>query len=160
MVLSTNSITHVAQTSRRVVLPLNGWLSRVSDVSFTPLANEDLHRDLQLEGAEAMFVDDRTLILILKDGTVYLIEIVADGRTVEKLIMGAPTARTTIPAVIKRIAEDYLFVGSIVGPSVLLKTVRVEEAVTEEDTEMSSAPTAVVDNADSMDIDDDDDGTY
>lgn len=107
-----------------------------------------------------MFVDDRTLILILKDGTVHSIEIVADGRTVEKLIMGAPTARTTIPAVIKRIAEDHLFVGSIVGPSVLLKTVRVEEAIPEEDTEMSSAPTAVVDNADSMDIDDDDDGTY
>lgn len=159
IVLSTNSIIHVAQTSRRVVLPVNEWLPRVSDIAFTPPTNGELYKDTQLEGAEAAFVDERTLILVLKDGTVHSIEIVADGRTVERLIMGAPTARTTIPAVIKRIAEDHLFVGSIVGPSVLLKTVRVEEMIPEENLDMENAPSTVVDNTDSMDLDDDD-GTH
>ena len=156
IVLSTNSLIHVAQNSRRVLLPVNGWLPRVSDLSFAPLSSEESERDMQLEGAEAIFVDDRTLFVVLKDGTVYPVEIFAEGRTVERLTMGTPLARTTIPTVVKRVADDHLFIGSVVGPSVLLKTARVEVEVAEEDVDMVAAPAAVVENTDGMDLDDDD----
>ena len=157
--MSTNSLIHVAQTSRRIVLPVNGWIPRVSDISTLVLSGSDLERDMQLEGAEAVFVTDRTLFVVLKEGVVYPVEISADGRTVEKLTVGAPIARTTIPSVIRRGADDHLFVGSTVGPSVLLKTVKVEEAIPEEDADMATSPTAVVDASDGMDLDDDD-GTH
>lgn len=52
--------------------------------------------------------------------------------------------------------DDYLFIGSIVGPSVLLKTTRVEVDVEDGDSEMASALATVVTPADTMDLDDDD----
>jgi cleavage and polyadenylation specificity factor subunit 1 len=100
-------------------------------------------------------VDDRTLFVVLKDGTVYPVEFVVDGKTVSRLTMAAALAQTTIPAVVERVSEEHLFIGSTVGPSVLLKTTRVEEGV-DSDAELISAPEAVVDVGESMDMDDDD----
>ncbi|KAI0341420.1 hypothetical protein BDW22DRAFT_1408067 [Trametopsis cervina] len=157
MVVTSNSLIHIAQTGRRVVLPLNGWTSRVSDIALPTLTADDLMRDMKLEGSCAAFVDDKTLFLILKDGTVYPVDILAEGRTVSELSMGAPVARTTIPTVVKTIHKEHLFVGSMVGPSVLLKAVKVEEEVQETDVTMSVPPTTVVESGNSMDLDDDDD---
>ena len=75
---------------------------------------------------------------------VYPVELVQDGKTVPRLSIGAALVRTAIPAVVKRIPGEHVFVGSTVGPSVLLKTVRVEEEIQNEDVEMEG-PAAVVD---------------
>ncbi|CAL1708463.1 unnamed protein product [Somion occarium] len=155
IITTANSIIHVDQTSRRVVLPVNGWVPRVSDTSNTLHPNPGLN--LQLEGSKAEFVDDKTLFIILKDGTVYPVDIAADGRTVSHLSITTPVASTTIPAVVRRVPGDYLFIGSTVGSSVLLKAAKVEEEVPEEDVEMETSPTAVVDTGNTMDLDYDDD---
>lgn len=102
-----------------------------------------------------VFVDDKTLFVILKDGTVYPVEITAEGKNVSKLSIGAAVARTTIPASVRRIPDDHVFVSSVVGPSVLLKTAKVEEDMPEEPG-MDLPAAAVVDSIDSMDLDDDD----
>lgn len=159
VVTSSNSIIHIDQTARRVVLPVNGWPSRVSDTS-SGLQRDASSRNLQLEGSRTIFVDDRTLFTILKDGTVYPMEITADGRTVSQIAISAPAARTTVPAILRKVSEDLLFIGSLVGPSVLLKAARVEEEVNDGDVDMDAAPAAVVDREDSMELDDDDDGQY
>lgn len=152
IVSTSNSLIHIDQTSRRVALPVNGWLPRISD-STTGQAAPDL--DLSLEGSKIVFVDDKTLFAILKDGSVFPVEIVSQGRTVSGMKIGAAVARTTIPALVKRVPDDHVFVGSIVGPSVLLKTARVEEDIVEEaDADLPAA--AVVDQTDAMDLDDDD----
>lgn len=156
VVVTSNSLIHIAQTARRVVLPVNGWSSRVSDISLPTLTGEDAQRNLKLEGSRAQFVGNNTLFLFLKDGTVYPIEILAEGRTVSQLSMGAPVAHTTIPSVVKSIESEHLLVGSILGLSVLLKTMKVEEEIPAEDVTMTEAPTTVVDNNDTMDFDDDD----
>ncbi|KAI0052046.1 hypothetical protein FA95DRAFT_1593031 [Auriscalpium vulgare] len=153
VVLSSNSIIHVDQASRRVALPVNGWPPRVSDMPTLPA---DPSRDLQLEGSRMAFVDDRTLFVILQDGTVYPVEFTVDGKLVSKLSMGAALAQTTIPAVVKQTADEHLFVGSTVGPSVLMRTASVEEAVTDEEHD-AKAPSAVVDAAVAMVIDEDED---
>lgn len=155
VILTSNSIVYVDQTSRRVGLPVNGWASRISDLPMPPTSPAEQKRDLVLEGARAAFVDDRTVFVTLKNGTVYPVEIIVDGKTVSKLTMTSALAQTTIPAVIKRVSDEYLFVGSTVGPSVLLKTVRVEEEV-DSSAESASAPVAVVDMGESMDLYDDD----
>ncbi|KAH9943547.1 CPSF A subunit region-domain-containing protein [Amylocystis lapponica] len=147
-VLACNSIIYVDQSSRKVSLPVNGWPPRLSDMAMPTLTPQEQERELQLEGSHFAFVDDRTLFVILKDGTVYPVEIVVDGKTVSRLSMAAPVARTTIPALVRRAQEDHLFIGSMVGPSVLLRTARVEEELADEE---RRSP------VDSMELDDEDD---
>jgi len=155
VIISSNAIIYVDQSSKRVVLPVNGWVSRISDLPLPSLTPEEQSRNICLEGSRAVFVDDRNLFVILKDGTVYPLEIVVDGKTVSKLTMSPPLAQTSIPSVLKRLDEDHFLVGSSVGPSVLLKAAHIEEEVSE-DHDMEAAPATVVDDADDMDFDDDD----
>lgn len=72
--------------------------------------------------------------------------------------MSKALAQTTIPAVVRKISDEHLFVGSTVGPSVLLKAIHVEEEI-DDDQEMD-APTAIVSLNNDMDIDSDDDGQF
>ncbi|CCL98048.1 uncharacterized protein FIBRA_00042 [Fibroporia radiculosa] len=157
VVLASNSIIYVDQATRRVILPVSGWLPRISDLPIPSLSHQDQQRDLQLEGSQFVFVDDRTLYVVLKDGTVYPVEIIVDGKTVSRLSMAPPVARTTMPSLVRKMQDDYLFVGSIIGPSVLLKTTRVEEDIEGDDVEMASVPATVVAPNNAMDLDDDDD---
>ncbi|KAG5351787.1 hypothetical protein C0989_004941 [Termitomyces sp. Mn162] len=153
VILSCNSIIYVDQSYRLVILPLNGWQARISDFPLPSSTPEQRDCNIHLEGCHATFVDDRTLFLILKDGTVYPVDIVVEGKVVTKMTMSSALAQTTIPSVIRRITDTHVFIGSTVGPSVLLNAAQVEEDV-DEDEEMSS-PTAFV----QMHIDyDDDDG--
>ena len=156
VVLTANSLIYVDQAARRVVLPVNGWSARVSDIPSLPL-DKDL--DLILEGSRLVFADEKTFFVIRKDGMVHPIEIISDGRTVSKLSLSPVLARTTIPSVARQLDSGMLFVGSTVGPSVLLRAVRVEEEVEDgEAGDTDAAPAAVVDTKNTMDIDFDDDG--
>lgn len=155
IVVASNSLLHIAQTARRAIMPISGWSSRVSDLPIPTLTGDDLKRDMKMEGSCAAFVDDKTLFLFSRDGTVYPVEVVAEGRTVSHLSIGAPIARTTVPTVVRGLAGEHLLVGSMLGPSVLLKAAKVEEDIPIEETS-TGAPTAVVDTNDNMDLDDDD----
>ncbi|GLB39375.1 putative CPSF A subunit region [Lyophyllum shimeji] len=155
VIITSNSLIYVDQSTRRVALPLNGWPPRLSDLPLPPMAPEHRTRNINLEGCRASFVDDKTLFIILNDGTVYPVDIDIDGKTVSKLSMGSALARTTIPTVVRRITDAHIFVGSTVGPSVLLKAAHVEEDI-EEDQEMLG-PTAIVRMDDDMYLSDDDD---
>lgn len=156
VIITSNSIIYVDQSSRRVALPVNGWPARVSDMALPSLSSpEEQRRNLELEGSCSTFIDDRTLFIVLKDGSVYPVELVVDGKTVSRISMASALAQTTIPAVVRRMGKDHLFVGSTVGPSVLLKTARIEQEI-EEDHDMDSVPTTVVDIDNGIDLDDDD----
>ncbi len=121
------------------------------------LNSEDQERDLSLEGAVTSFVDQKTFFIVLKDGTVYPVEIIMDGRIVSRLSMGTALAQTTIPTMMTSVVVDerrFLFVGSTVGASVLLKAFKTEEEVPQGE-KKDDAPAAVVDAAPTMDFDDD-----
>lgn len=83
----------------------------------------------------------------------YPVEIVVDGKTVSKLTLSSLLAQSSIPSVAMNIGNDHVFIGSTVGPSVLLKAAHVEEDVDKD--EEHSTPAAVV-QGDPMDLDDDD----
>ena len=158
----SNSIVYINKSAQHISVPVNGWPMRVSDLPMPPTSPAEQNRDLPLEGARAVFADDKTLFIILRDGSVHRLEIIVDGKSVSKLQLGSEAlARTTIPSLVKRIgsAGSLLFVGSTVGPSVLLKSVRVEEEVDDEDdaTNGVAAP-VVVDTQSRMQVDDDNDG--
>ncbi|KAF8555471.1 hypothetical protein OG21DRAFT_1496241 [Imleria badia] len=159
IILTTNSLIYVDQAARRVSLPVNGWSARVSDIPSLP---HDKDLDLDLDGSRLVFADEKTFFVIRKDGMVHPVEIVSDGRTVSKLVLSPALAQTTIPTVTRQLDGGMIFVGSSVGPSVLLRAVRVEEEIEEgEADDTNAAPTAVVDTKNAMDIDDfDDDDLY
>ncbi|KAI0699171.1 CPSF A subunit region-domain-containing protein [Cerioporus squamosus] len=159
VILAANSILFVDQSGRRVILPVNGWPPRITDLPMPTLTTQEQARNLLLEGSRFSFVDERTLFLFLRDGTVYPVELIQDGSRVSRLSMSPAISQTTIPAVVKRIGDDHLFVGSIVGPSVLLRTERVEEEIVDEDVEMAPGP-AVADTVTNVDMIDDDEDLY
>ena len=154
VILTSNAVIHVDQATRRVALSVNGWQPRVSDMPtlHTPV---DM-RELRLEGARMAFVDERTLFVVLVDGTIIPFEFVVDGKVVSRLVIGNALAQTASPMVVQKAHDEHLFVGSMVGPSVLLRTASVEEPVTDADDMATSGPAAVVDAGNSMDLDDDD----
>jgi cleavage and polyadenylation specificity factor subunit 1 len=154
VILASNAVIHVDQATRRVALPVNGWLPRVSDMPSLPTPVG--MRELRLEGARMAFVQERTLFVLLVDGTIIPFEFVVDGKMVSRLVMGAALAQTASPAIVQKAHGEHLFVGSMVGPSVLLRTASVEEPVTEVDDPSASGPAAVVDAGNAMDLDDDD----
>ncbi|KAF8880473.1 CPSF A subunit region-domain-containing protein, partial [Gymnopilus junonius] len=166
IITTSNALLYIDQSSsRRIVLPLNGWTARTSDIPTLPLTTQlEKERKLHLEGSRTVFVDDKTFFLILKDGTVYPVEIVADGRTVSKLSMAPPLAQTAVPMVLRNIGEDHIFVGSSAGPSVLLKAAHVQEEVQENgdvgEGENGAALSAVVKDDNDMDYDDEDEDLY
>ena len=125
----------------------------MSDLPLPTLLAEERSPKLELDGCRAALVDDRTVFVILKDGTVYPLEFVADGKIVSRLSFAPALAQTTVPTVIKPVGADCLFVGSTVGPSILLKTARVEKEVSDD------RPSAVVDMYSDVLLDDDD-GQY
>jgi cleavage and polyadenylation specificity factor subunit 1 len=173
VIIASNSIIYVDISGRRVALAVSGWAARTSDATtFIPAGPEV---DLHLEGSKAAFVDDRTLSVVCKDGTAWIIEIGVDGRTVARLSLGKdPVARVTIPSVAATLplgdttseanesGEQYIFVGSTSGPSVLLGVKQVEEEILEEsgdalmDDQAPALPPAPV-VQEIMDLDDDDD---
>jgi cleavage and polyadenylation specificity factor subunit 1 len=154
VILTSNAVIHVDQATRRVALSVNGWQSRVSDMPtlHTPVGM----RELRLEGARMAFVEERTLFVVLVDGTIVPFEFVVDGKVVSRLVIGNALAQTSSPMVVRKVHGEHLFVGSMVGPSVLLRTASVEEPVTDADDMATSGPAAVVDAGNSMDLDDDD----
>ena len=111
------------------MLPVNGWPPRVSDLAMPSLSPQEQMRNLQLEGSRVAFIDEKKLLLIMKDGAVYPIELVQDGRTVSKLSMSSALARTTVPSLVRRVGDDHIFIASISGPAVLLKAAKVEEQI-------------------------------
>ncbi|KAF4616622.1 hypothetical protein D9613_008890 [Agrocybe pediades] len=154
VVVTSNALIYVDQSSRRVALPLNGWPPRISDVDFLP-ANPTRH--MVLEGSRSVFVDDKNFFLITKDGSVYPVELVADGNTVSKISVSPALAQTAVPSVLRNLGEDHIFVGSTTGPSVLLKAAHVEEEVEQEDVDMASA---VVKDDDQIEYDEEDEDIY
>jgi cleavage and polyadenylation specificity factor subunit 1 len=152
VVITGNSVIYIDQSSRRVGLQVNGWATRMSDTAYLPLSEDEMSRKLTLEGCRSIMVDDKTVFLVMRDGTIYPVELLADGKAVSKLSISPALAQTTIPTVVKRVHEDHFFIGSTVGPSILLKTAHVEQEVEED--QSTSRPAVVTEDV-VMDPDDD-----
>ena len=128
MVLATNSLLHVDQTSRITALPLNGWAHRTSALpSLVPLPGDEqkiraASLNLMLEGARIVFLDERNILLVLPNGAIHVVTVVVDGRLVQRLAIGDAIARASPPSTLHLVANDHLFVGSVVGPALLLRS--------------------------------------
>ena len=148
------TIIYADQPSRRIALPLNRWKGRFSDLPLLPIAPTDQGRKLALEGWHSVFIDERSFFLIPKDGTVYLVEIVVDGKAVSRLAMAPSLAQMVVPSLSINIWGNHVLAFRCAGPSVLLKAAHVEMEVGKIDV----ALTVVVQDDNQMDYDDEDEG--
>lgn len=149
--LAANSIFHVDQTGRITAVPSSGWASRLTDMKLSEDPGAKT-RNIPLEGARIIFVDERTIFLFADDGVVYSVEVMVEGRAVTSLVISPPLVQLTIPTTLCDVGSDHLFVGSTAGPSLLLKTVRVLEEVRKS---ALHSPASVRDDSEiEMDLDD------
>ncbi|KAF8324281.1 CPSF A subunit region-domain-containing protein [Cantharellus anzutake] len=118
LILSSNSVIHVDQTSRTTSLPVNGWASRVSSITYPPV---QASLCLVLDGSRLSFIDERTALLFLSTGVVHPLTIVLDGRVVSRLQLDQSVAQCTPASSLTLVSHDHLFVGSTVGSSPLLQ---------------------------------------
>ncbi|EJD52944.1 hypothetical protein AURDEDRAFT_81080 [Auricularia subglabra TFB-10046 SS5] len=125
IVLTANAVLHIDQSGKNVAVAANGWAARVSE--FPTPAPE---RDETLEGSRAVFVSDKTFLLVYRDGSIVPVELILEGRMVTKIDMGQRLAQTTIPTVVCAVQDDLVLVGSTAGPSILLKVTHEEEDIT------------------------------
>ncbi|KAJ3793908.1 CPSF A subunit region-domain-containing protein [Lentinula aff. detonsa] len=154
IILTPNSVIFIDQATKKLMLPVNGWATRVSDVAVVPVSAEAQTQDLALEGSRATFISETTLLLILADGDVYTVMLAMDGKTVSGLsISDKPLVKTTVPSLVMSVNASpsvgadsdgipCIFVGSTQGPSVILKANVTEEDDT--DVEMNDSKDAKV----------------
>ncbi|KAH7107502.1 CPSF A subunit region-domain-containing protein [Auriculariales sp. MPI-PUGE-AT-0066] len=122
VVISSNAIFHIEQGGKTVGVAVNGWARRVSDFPLPAPTRDDA-----LEGSHCVFISDRTIMVVLRDGTIMPVELIADGRNIGKIEVGEKLAQTTTPALVHAIRDDLVFIGSAVGPSVLVHVVQTED---------------------------------
>ncbi|KAJ3912750.1 CPSF A subunit region-domain-containing protein [Lentinula edodes] len=154
VILTSNSIVYVDQATKKLMLPVNGWATRVSDIAAVNVTDVAQTRDLALEGSRAAFISETTLLLILARGDAYTVTLAMDGKAVSGLsISDKPMVKTTIPSLAMSVTASsphagrdvdahtipFIFVGSTQGPSVLLKTNMVESEEDDTDREVDNA---------------------
>ncbi|KAG8903754.1 mRNA cleavage and polyadenylation factor subunit [Tulasnella sp. 403] len=132
--VTPNSIVHVDQTSRTVGIAVNGWANRVSASSLPVQVDEETNSplDLRLEGSTLAFIREDSVLLFLADGTIRRVTVEMEGRIISRLAVTDVIAQTS-PASVLAIApvssDEQIFVGSVAGPSVLVRVTHVEEVV-------------------------------
>ncbi|KAJ4491198.1 CPSF A subunit region-domain-containing protein [Lentinula edodes] len=153
VILTSNSIVYVDQATKKLMLPVNGWATRVSDIAAVNVTDVAQTRDLALEGSRAAFISETTLLLILARGDAYTVTLAMDGKAVSGLsISDKPMVKTTIPSLAMSVTASsphagrdvdahtipFIFVGSTQGPSVLLKANMVESEEDDTDREVDN----------------------
>jgi cleavage and polyadenylation specificity factor subunit 1 len=167
--MTGNSIIHVDVAGRTAGVAVNGWATQVSDFPY-PNVNEVVE-EIKLEGSCISFQDDRSLLVVLKDGRLRIVEItLSEGaKSVGKLAFtslpsngGNAESRTSIPCVARSMPsvtssdETVIFVGSTAGPSTLLSLGNVyAEVALDEDTEMGNPAEKLLQD---VEMDDEDEG--
>lgn len=116
MLITADSILHIDPDSRTVGIAFNSFANRTSATQLEKLPNEEL----SLEGMQATMVADETMLIVLRTGAMFMLDFLLDGRTVSKLQVTA-AGSTTIASCACLVAQKYVFLGSIVGDSLLLK---------------------------------------
>lgn len=144
MIVTTAALIHIDQNGRSVGLAVSGWHALSSklplpvfkeDSSDKGLANghsngfsngvvsAEESKQLDLTGSHVVFPDSElpTPLLVLGNGSTWLIDCSLEGRSLASMTLIQKEA-TVVPSLATKIPRaDLLFVGSMTGPSQLLR---------------------------------------
>ncbi|KAI8889133.1 hypothetical protein K501DRAFT_239493 [Backusella circina FSU 941] len=122
LVIAANALLHVSQGSPGVGVAVNGYVKKMSD--FHGMINDEKEEELNLslDGAKAMAFGGDKCFLFLQDGTFATVKMKMDGSKVVGMEIRLETGiLASVPSCVASIKQDYFFLGSRVGDSLLIK---------------------------------------
>ena len=115
IVVTSTAVIHIDQSGRRVATSVNGWYDMITAL---PADRSQEERKAELDGSAAVWVDDKNLLLTLRNGETVQLRLELEGRAVHKLsILDHIVGQTTTPANMVKLGPRGIFVASAVGDS-------------------------------------------
>ncbi|CAH3027371.1 unnamed protein product [Porites evermanni] len=116
LVCATNSLLYLNQSVPPYGVSLNSIADHSTDF---PLPQEGVV--ITLDGAQATFISPEKLVFSLKGGEIYVVTLVADGVRSVRNFNFDKAAASVLTSCICECGEGYLFLGSRLGNSLLVK---------------------------------------
>lgn len=123
LVIAANSLLHVSQGSPGVGVAVNGYASKTTEFPGMIYEDKAINLGLSLDGAKALtFGRDRCLIF-LQNGNWAIVQMRMDGSKVVGMnIKEIQHSLASVPSCVTHVKYgDYMFLGSRVGDSLLIK---------------------------------------
>ncbi|CAG8596773.1 4454_t:CDS:10 [Cetraspora pellucida] len=117
LIITANAIIHVDQSSPGIGITVNGYAMSTTDF---PLDRSFEHLGLSLEGCHYVFLDKDEILLFLRNGDMYLVKLIKDGRSISRIAIEKVGANT-LPSCACSVAPGYFFLGSRLGDSHLVQ---------------------------------------
>lgn len=123
LIAGVNQVIHADQGSRGTGVGVNGLTPLTTQMQFS------MQRELSLslERAEGVFLDANRFLWLLMSGELWVMTMRKEGRTVTDFRFDR-AGLTTLPSCAVLFMNQYVFVGSRTGDSILLKASRVVHA--------------------------------
>ncbi|XP_055533699.1 cleavage and polyadenylation specificity factor subunit 1 [Wyeomyia smithii] len=134
LILSVNALIYLNQS----VPPYGVSLNSIADhCTNFPLKPQDGVR-ISLDGAQVCFIEPEKMVLSLKGGELYVLTLCADSMRSVRSFHFSKAAASVLTCCICVVEEEYLFLGSRLGNSLLLRFKEKDESmvITIEDNEV------------------------
>ncbi|RZF44304.1 hypothetical protein LSTR_LSTR006854 [Laodelphax striatellus] len=127
LIMSVNALIYLNQS----VPPYGVSLNSVTDVSTTFILKPQDNVKITLEGAQACFISHERLVISLKGGELYVLTLYADSMRSVRSFHLEKAAASVLTTCICVCEENYLFLGSRLGNSLLLRFTEKELSLIE-----------------------------
>ena len=108
---------HIDQSSPATGIALNAFAPSTTDF---PLSYKYSTLGIALEGCQHIVLDSSRVMLFSRDGDMYLVELIQDGRSVQRIEIEKVGA-STISSCACLVSDEYFFLGSSLGESYLIQ---------------------------------------
>ncbi|EGF98089.1 uncharacterized protein MELLADRAFT_96156 [Melampsora larici-populina 98AG31] len=130
LVICADMILHIDQSSKLIGIATNGWskLSTHLDVPTQQMVkivtedgqDQEERLKVRLENSKLVFVTIDRALMFLTDGQIFRLCLYQDGRTLIKLCLEKFPVVSVIPSVAVKISDHSVFVGSMLGDSIVM----------------------------------------
>ncbi|CAG8532395.1 3944_t:CDS:10 [Paraglomus brasilianum] len=117
LVIFSNGMIHIDQSSPATGIALNAFASSTTDF---PLSYKYSNLGIALESCQHVVLDSSRVMLFSRDGDMYLVELIQDGRSVQRIEIEKVGA-STISSCACSVFDRYFFLGSSLGESYLIQ---------------------------------------
>ncbi|CAG8539305.1 7635_t:CDS:10, partial [Racocetra fulgida] len=104
-------------SSPGIGIAVNGYAMSTTDF---PLDRSFEHLGLALEGCHYVFLDKDEILIFLRNGDMYLVKLIKDGRSISRITI-EKVGTNTLPSCACHVAPGYFFLGSRLGDSHLVQ---------------------------------------
>jgi cleavage and polyadenylation specificity factor subunit 1 len=127
VVFAVNSLTYFSQSYPHYGVSLNSLAEKSSTFAF----RSQCPHVLTLDGSKACFLTSDRLMLVMRNGQIYVVSLLTEssGMDLVRNISFELTTAAVQPSSVCRLGEEFVFLGSRCGNSLLLECSRTVEAI-------------------------------